>query len=596
MPETLRRTESDSRVATALAHHLAGRRADAEHICRVVLEGRKNHPAALHLLAVMARSQGRLIPALRLARMAVAADPAIAGFHNTLGIILGDLRRWDECFTALQASIELDPASFEAHRNLGVALAKAARNDDAVGPLARSAELRPNDPETWRLFASLHHGRLDLPQAIEARRRALSLRPDDAPSHSDLLVTLHYNEGSSARQLFDEHLAWARRHEDPALARFPERPFDNSANPARPLRVGYLCGDFREHPIARFLPPVLANHDRALIGVYCYSDVPCPDRQTERFRALADVWRDVSAMDDDAVAEAVRADRIDVLVDLAGHLDNRRLLVFARRPAPVQATYIGYSDTTGMRSIGYRITDAFHAPPESSVGPRHTEQLVRLPGSCWAYDAGDDPAPPEVNELPAAGSGRVTFAVFNRLIKATPQMAALWSHILRRVPNSRLLVLDLPGTNEPSLRAALARLGLRGDIGVRPHAARAEYLARYHEADIALDTHPYAGVTTTCDATWMGVPTVTLAGNTHVSRSGVSLLSAVGLPELIAQTPEDYVEIAVRLASDLPRLAALRTGLRQRMRQSPLCDGQRLARSIEAAYRDMWRKWCGDGK
>jgi predicted O-linked N-acetylglucosamine transferase (SPINDLY family) len=223
-----------------------------------------------------------------------------------------------------------------------------------------------------------------------------------------------------------------------------------------------------------------------------------------------------------------------------------------------------------------------------------TEQFVRLPGGCWAYDAGDDPAPPEVNELPAISSGRVTFAVFNRLIKATPPMAGLWSRILQRVPNSRLLVLDSPGSDEAFLRAALARLGLSGDIDIRPRAARAEYLARYHEVDIALDTHPYAGVTTTCDATWMGVPTVTLAGDTHVSRSGVSLLSAVGLPELIAQTPEEYIEIAVRLASDLPRLAALRAELRERMRQSPLCDGQRLARDIEAAYREMWRTWCGD--
>jgi predicted O-linked N-acetylglucosamine transferase (SPINDLY family) len=227
--------------------------------------------------------------------------------------------------------------------------------------------------------------------------------------------------------------------------------------------------------------------------------------------------------------------------------------------------------------------------------PLHTEQLIRLPGCCWAYDAGDDPAPPKVGPLPAAASGRITFAVFNRLIKATPRMASLWSAILQRIPGSRLLVLDSAGAGEAALRAALARLGLSGDIGIRPRAARSEYLARCHEVDIALDTHPYAGVTTTCDATWMGVPTVTLAGNTHVGRSGVSLLSAVGLPELIARSAEEYAEIAVGLAGDLPRLAAMRAGLRERMRQSPLCDGVRLAREVEAAYRGMWKNWCNGG-
>jgi tetratricopeptide (TPR) repeat protein len=667
-------TSAEDRIREATRRHLAGHRCQAEALCRAVLDEQPRHAGALHLLALMARAQGRHKPAVKLARMAVAEAPNVSGYFITLGVILGDLAQWEGSVAAFRKAARLDPIGFEANRNLGVASVKAGHYGEAVGPLQQAAALQPDDPEVWALLASAHHGCLDLPAAIECRRRTLMLRPDDVPAHSDLLVSLHYSADHSPEQLFAEHLAWARQHEGPILARYPERPFENNRDEDRPLRVGYLSGDFRDHPISRFFLPLLANHDRAGIAVYCYSDVPRPDSQTERFRTLAGVWRDVSAMDDDAVANAIRADRIDVLVDLAGHLDNRRLLVFARRPAPVQATYIGYSDTTGMRSIGYRITDDFHAPlgvhgaavnesdkpraqrsggadvcrggatadggaeptndrrsagevpatvaedphpnPEyrekepqedlrefsvSASGVRgetaktstfHTEQLVRLPGCCWAYDAGDDPAPPEVNELPALSSGRVTFAVFNRLIKATPQMARLWSRVLQRVPNSRLLVLDSPGAGEASLRAALARLGLSGDIGISARCPRAEYLGRYHEVDIALDTHPYAGVTTTCDATWMGVPTVTLAGNMHVSRSGVSLLSAVGLPELIAQSAEEYVEIAVRLASDLPRLAALRAGLRERMRQSPLCDGRRLAREIEAAYRDMWRKWC----
>jgi predicted O-linked N-acetylglucosamine transferase (SPINDLY family) len=301
------------------AHHRAGRREEAERLCRGILERQSRHAGALHLLAQMAHAQRRAGPALKLARMAVAAAPATSpGYRNTLGTILGDLRQWDECFAAFGEAVRLDPAGFDAHRNLGVALAKALRPDEAVKSLQRAAELRPNDPEVWTLLAAVDHSRLDLPAAIECRRRALSLRPDDAPAHSDLLATLHYSQDYSPDQLFAEHLAWARRHEEPVLAKFPARPFENDRDPDRPLRVGYLSGDFRDHPISRFFFPLLVAHDRARVAVYCYSDVPRPDRQTERLRARADVWRDVSAMDDDAVADAIRSDRIDVLVDLGG--------------------------------------------------------------------------------------------------------------------------------------------------------------------------------------------------------------------------------------------------------------------------------------
>jgi protein O-GlcNAc transferase len=546
-----------------------------------------------------------------------------------MGIILGDLRQWDDCLAA---------AYFEAHRNLGLALSKAGRLDDAVAPMTRAAEIQANNPEIWTLLASLHHGRLDLPAAIECRRRAMPLR-SDMRAHSDLLATLHYSPDCTAEQLFEEHLAWARQHEEPVLrcAPSPTRAGGSHAmavaceaggeadagphgfpkpqaaeseaavraivaagdrDPARPLRVGYLSGDFRNHPMPRFFFPLLRGHDRSRVTVFCYSDVPRPDAQTARLRAHADGWRDISGMDDDAVAAQIRADAIDVLVDLAGHLDNRRLLVFARRPAPVRASYIGYPNTTGMRSMQYRITDEFHdlrgpasavAAGAPSLHPLYSERLVDLPGCCWAYEPGDDPLPPEVNGLPAAASGRVTFAVFNRLIKVTTQMAGLWSRILWLVPGSRLAVLDSAGAGEASLRRSLARLGLEdAEIVAYPRGTRAEYLARYLEVDIALDTFPYAGMTTTCDAMWMGVPTVTLAGQTHVSRTGVSLLSAVGLHELIASTPQEYASIAAGLAADLSRLVALRAGLRERMRSSPLLDGAGLARRLERAYQAMW--------
>jgi protein O-GlcNAc transferase len=610
----------EATIARAFSHYRSGQVPDAEALCRGVLERQPRHAGAIHLLATMAHSQKRLRPALKLARLSVATGPGRWLHYNTLGIIFGDLGRWDECVAAFAQAIRLAPESFDAHRNLGVAFSKAGRLEDAVGPLTRAAELQPGEPEIWTLLASLHHGRLDLRAAIACRRRALALRPEDLQAHSDLLVTLHYSHDHSPEELHEEHVLWAKRHEDPVVRRaesdgeqlqttHAEPPGAQGPafrvsryNPLRRLRIGYLSGDFRSHPMPRFFYPLLCGHNRARVTVHCYSDVACPDAQTRRMRGRADVWRDISALGDDAVAAQIRSDGIDVLVDLAGHLENRRLLVFARGPSPVQVSYIGYPNTTGMRTMHFRITDEYHDPRPSGAerlpasDSLHSERLIRLPGCCWAYDPGEEPAPPRVNELPASRAAGVTFVVFNRLIKVAPQMAQLWSRLLRRVPGSRLLVLDSTFAGAASVRQSFARLGFEdAEVGVAPRGGRAEYLARYGEADIALDTFPYAGMTTTCDAMWMGVPTVTLAGNTHVSRTGVSLLSAVGLPELIAGTPEEYVEIAVGLASDLPRLAALRAGLRERMRQSPLCDGQRLARSIEAAYREMWRKWCSGG-
>jgi len=601
----------------AFAHFRAGRQAEAEAICRRILEPEPGHPGAMHLLAMLAHAQGRLGPALDWARRAVAATPRSAGHRNTLGIILGDLRQWDECFAAFGEAIRLSPGYFEAHRNLAVARSKVGELDAAVAPLERAAQLRPADPGIWTLLASLHHGRLDLPAAIACRRRALALRPGDAQAHSDLLVTLHYSPDHTPEQIFQEHLAWAAAHEAPILRRGASagRPRGGATlavaregpaaaatpspvtAPAPPpaarrrlegrLRIGYLSGDFRQHPMPSFLFPVLRGHDRERVSVFCYSDVSRPDAVTAGVRALADVWRDISALDDDAAAEQVRLDGIDVLVDLAGHLENRRLLVFARRPAPVRVSYIGYPDTTGMRSMQYRITDALLDPP-GPADSLHTEQLVRLPGCCWAYDPGDDPAPPDVGPLPAAATGRITFGAFNRLIKVTEATAQLWSRVLRQIPGSRLAVLDSTGAGEASLRRSLARLGLdSAEIVVYPRSGRPEYLARYGHVDIALDTFPYSGMTTTCDAAWMGVPTVTLAGETHVARTGVSLLSALGLSDLIAKTTDEYVSTAVSLSADLGRLSELRCGLRQRVLSSALSNGADLARRLEDVFQTL---------
>ncbi len=370
------------------------------------------------------------------------------------------------------------------------------------------------------------------------------------------------------------------------------QPHTGDRDPRRRLRIGYVSPDFKQHAVGTMALPLLACHNREEFEVSCYAQAREPDAMTERFRGHADHWRSTVGLCDEQLADLIRQDQIDILVDLAGHTAGGRLLVFARKPAPVQMTWLGYPNTTGVCTIDYRITDA-HADPPGSGAALGVEQLVRLPRTNWVYQPPDNaPAP---NHRPAAGA--VTFGSFNNFAKVTEPMLVLWARILHAVPGSRLL-LKAQGLGSQSTRQRVwellareridpARLELRGwEPGHGGH------LALYNRVDIALDPFPYHGTTTTCEALWMGVPVITLAGRTHVSRVGVSLLRNMGLEELIAASPENYVALAVELANDLPRLSRLHSTLRKRMEQSPLTDAPSFAREVEAVYRRVWREWC----
>jgi protein O-GlcNAc transferase len=632
------RRPPDLRIA--MGHHKAGRLDDAESAYRQRLSVSPDDPAALHGLGMLCQQTGQPAEAIDRLRRAVELAPRWAVCRSSLAAALGMQGRHAEAADLLQDAVRLEPRNPVIWNNLGVALEKTGRPADAVNAYRRAVELAPGYAEAFDHLGNALRGAGRPAEAETAHRQAIGLKPDYAPAYnnlaatlaqlgrgdevvecfrtmvalrpmdpaagSDLLVALHYTEATGPRQLFEEHVTWADRHARPIYS----RPVDSRATPrelpaldghaGRPLRLGYVSPDFREYPAARFFEPLLAGHDRQNVTVFCYSDVATPDAVTARLRACGDSWRDISGMTDERVEGLIRQDRIDILVDLAGHMANPRLQLFARKPAPVQVSYIGYPDTTGLPTIDYRITDEWHDPIDPAQGqPRgmtdalHTERLVRLPRCCWAYEPGEDL--PAVNRLPAQTTGRVTFGVMNRLVKVTPRMIGLWSRILSAVPDSRLLVLVAPGCElEPTVRERFVEAGIDSQrLVLVPQRPRRAYLELFNQVDVALDPFPYAGMTTTCDALWMGVPTITLAGNTHVSRTGVSLLSAVGLPELIARSPDEYVDIAVRLESDLNRLALLRSGLRDRVTQSSLFDGAGLARAVEAAFREMWRKWCG---
>jgi protein O-GlcNAc transferase len=353
--------------------------------------------------------------------------------------------------------------------------------------------------------------------------------------------------------------------------------------------------DFRRHSVFYFIEPLLAQHDRRQVEVFCYSDVLTADEQTERIKRAADVWRDVAPLDDAQLAERVREDRIDVLVDLMGHARGGRLLAFARRPAPVQMTYLGYPNTTGVDAIGYRLTDEWVDPTGAADG-WHTEKLVRLAHGFLCYRP--DPDAPDVSESPALRNGFVTFGSFNNLAKVSVATMRLWGRILRDVPGSRLLLKYRSLGDEPTCAIVRQRMA-QADVPVDrvdmvgPEPDHRTHLASYARVDVALDPFPYNGATTTCEALWMGAGVVTLAGIVHAGRVGVSILTRAGLGELVATDENAYFGIATNLARDIDQLARMRRQMRDRVSGSPLRDEPALARDVEAAYRKMWMEWCG---
>ncbi len=365
------------------------------------------------------------------------------------------------------------------------------------------------------------------------------------------------------------------------------RPHENSHEPDRRLRIGYVSPDFREHPVARFVLPLFREHDRGQVEVFTYSGVTRQDPVTRMLRDHVDQWRDVATLRDEQLTDLVRADEIDILVDLAAHSGHNRLLMFARKPAPVQITYLAYCSTTGVDAIDYRVTDRFLDPPGE---PSHyTEASIYLPHCYWCYSAPPLGGRPATERRP----GPPTFGCLNNFAKVSDVTLDLWMRLLRRVPEARLLLYARTEAHRDRVRRVMREAGVEESrAAFVGRQSLASYLETYRDIDVALDPHPYGGGTTTCDALWMGVPVVSLAGRTAVSRAGSTLLSNVGLEHLVARSAAQYIEIAAGLIGDAGGLAELRRGLRDRLESSPVMDARQFARDFEAALRTVWRTWC----
>ena len=435
-----------------------------------------------------------------------------------------------------------------------------------------------------------------LAEALASFKAALTIQPDFGGAWQNYIFCLNYASGYSAQTIFEEHVKFGSRFEE-AVAGL-KRAHGIERDPGKRLKIGYVSPDFRAHAVAYFIEPVLERHAREGFEIYCYFSSVAADAVTQRLKAKVHHWREISAQPDGEVAELIRRDGIDILVDLAGHTAGNRLGVFAHKPAPVQATWLGYVCTTGLGSIDCRITDV-NADPVGLSERYYIEELVRLPDTFVCYRPSDHS--PAVDALPGLKNGQVTFASFNNLAKMTPEVRKLWAQVLLAVPGARLM-LKTKGLNDARMRQQLVEDFARHDVPdhrlelVAWDDSYSQHLNRYNEVDIGLDPFPCNGGTTSFDAMWMGVPVVTLAGNSFISRMGVSMLTSLGLTELVAQTPEEYVAIASRLAGDLDRLAALRAGLRERMANSPLTDAKRFTLNLEKAYREMWITWCGGSR
>jgi predicted O-linked N-acetylglucosamine transferase (SPINDLY family) len=542
----------EQQLESGLSHHQAGHLAEAERIYRQILSQQPNHADALHLLGVLAGQTDRLDAAVNLIRRAIAICSTNALYYSNLGKFLRDRGQLDQAIASYRQAIGFKPDIAEVHYNL----ANALRDMGQPG------------------------------EAIVSYRQAIRLKPDYADAYNNLIFTLPYHPGFDAGMIHEENRRWNHQFAEPLKTL--HQPHVNDRDPDRRVRIGYVSPDFREHCQALFTIPLLSNHDGDAFEIFCYADVSRPDAVTERIRGYAHVWRSILGMTDAEAARKIREDRIDILVDLTMRMACGRPLVFARKPAPVQVAWLAYPGTTGLSAMDYRLTDPNLDPPGFD-DQFYSERSIRLPDTFWCYDP--MVTEPIVNPLPAQTDGHVTFGCLNNFCKVNGQVLRLWAQVLKTIPTSRFMPLCPEGSNP--LLDLLQREGISPDrIELIARCPRQQYLELYHRMDVGLDTFPYNGHTTSLDSFWMGVPVITLVGQTVVGRAGLSQLTNLGLPELIARTPEQYVQIAADLAGNLPRLAELRRTLRARLQASPLMDASRFARNIEAAYRQMWRNWC----
>ncbi|MCD6393575.1 MAG: tetratricopeptide repeat protein [Planctomycetes bacterium] len=545
----------------------------------------------VRLLVEAMQQMGLTDRAIAALKEAVGVDSPRPEVMFELAVFFEKIGRLDKAEEWYKKVVELTQHP-KAYTRLGLLCRKMGRTSEALQCLQKCAELLPDNSGVWNNLALITMQSGDIQKGFEIFRKAVDKMPENPEIHSNLLFYMHHLPDMDQQAIFEEHKRWGQRHAPISMARTSH---DNTVEPERKLRIGYISPDFKKHVVSYYFEPLLDEHNRDVVEVYGYGDVDRPDPTTGRLQKKFDCYRNIRGVNDDAVARIIEQDKIDILIDLAGHTRNNRLLVLARKPAPVQATWLGYYNTTGMEAVDYLLTDSLTIPPESQK--YYTEQLAYLPGGFICYTPPENA--PVVTAPPAAKKGYVTFGAFTNNRRLNRGLLEVWSEIMKLTPRSRLL-LGFRGGGYVEIQEHY--LSQFAECGVSPERIEisggkeyAEYIKQYSDVDIVFDTFPENGGTTTCESLWMGVPVISLAGQHQNSRGGLSILSHLDMQSFAATTPAEYVAKAVGLANKPERLMEMRASMRTRMADSPLCNAKRFARDVETAYRQMWRRWCRGG-
>jgi predicted O-linked N-acetylglucosamine transferase (SPINDLY family) len=542
-----------------------------------------NLGAAMH-------QRGRLDEAIACFGEALKLRPNFPDALYNLGKTLQAKRDWNGAIACYRQLLGHRADYIPAYNDLGIVLCEVGQIDEAVNVLAEAVSRRPDYSEAHNNRANALLAQGAVSSAILSYQQAVELNPANAGAASNRLFALHFHPSYDAPAILRECREWDKRYAAPLAPSVAT--WQNDRSPDRKLRIGYLSPDFCAHCQAMFTLPLLSGHNHEQVEIFCYADVQYPDAITNKLRLLADAWRPITGMSDQNVAELIRADGIDILIDLTMYMAGGRPLVMARKPAPVQGAWLAYPGTTGLAAVDYRLTDPYLDPP-GQFDECYSEQSIRLPHTFWCYDANVLGETPPVVELPALKNGFITFGCLNNFCKVSEGTLALWAEVLLRVQRSRLRLLAPTGDARQWVLKQLDRRGVKANrVDFVARRARPQYMAEFNRIDVGLDTSPYNGHTTSLDSLWMGVPVVTRVGRTVVGRAGLSQLTNLNLTELVGYTDEQFIKIAVELAENLPRLTELRRTLRDRMTASPLTDSLRFAGDMESAYREMWKAWC----
>jgi protein O-GlcNAc transferase len=585
---------------------------------------RQDIPEVYNNLGNTLTDQGRLDEAVSCLKKAIAIKPDYIEAHNNLGVVLTKQGKLDAALECYKKTLSINPHNAESHRNLGYTLKEQGHLDAAIECFHKALAINPDNANTNNDLGNALAEQGKTSMAVSCYKQALSIKPDYAEAlsnlgnalteqgkfdeaivfmqkaveikkdyteaHSNLLMNMHYSPDCSAQEIYDEHIKWDKQHAEGLLKK--TESYRNSIAPERKIRIGMVSGSFRRHPVGYMIVTALENLDGQNFELYGYSNTLKMDDLGQRIRESCLMWRLIAGMNDQEVCALIKEDAIDILVDLSGHASNNRLLVFARKPAPVQVKWVGGQfNTTGMQAMDYYISDWVESPQDHDRW--YTEQVVRLPDGYVCY------APPNyapaVNTLPMLSNNHVTFGCFNNLAKINSEVIVLWAKLLRKMQGSKLILISKQlgdaDTQERYKKSFMQegilpeQLDLRG---VRPHS---ELLKSYNEIDIALDPFPYSGGLTTCESLWMGVPVVTMPGPTFAGRHSATHLSNVGLNNWVTNSPNEYLDVVEKWCDNAESLANLRSNLREQVARSPLCDAPRFARNLETMFREMWQKW-----